>query len=159
MARQLVKVRFELDPQDLHGHGGEFLWAAPTGISIGDEFEIRNSPWYAKGISFKDVVKALPSGDGRVFEFERVIKRSGHSTYMLLVEPDNSKLQTYWKSLEERGCSYESGAINLNSGRRDHYSVDVPPSPDIYEVYRLLEKGERDSVWLFQEGYAHLPKD
>ena len=87
-----------------------------------------------------------------------MIKRSGHSTYMLLVEPDNSKLQTYWKSLEERGCSYESGAINLNSGRRDHYSVDVPPSPDIYEVYRLLEKGERDSVWLFKKVTRICPK-
>jgi hypothetical protein len=159
MAEQLVKVHFELDPKDSHGHGGEFLWAAPTGSPTGDEFELRNSPFYAKGVSFKDVVKASPSGDARVFEFERVVKRSGHSTYMLLVEPDTPKFQAYWELLKARGCSYESGALNLSSRRLDHYSVDVPPSADIYEVYRLLEKGEHDGVWAFQEGHAHLHEE
>src|SRR5260370_39675026 len=123
MAEQLVKVRFALDPQDWHGHGGEFLWSSPAGVSVGDEFEIRNYPCFTRGISFKDVVKASPSGDVRVLEFQRVIKRSGHSTYMLLVEPDAPKFQAYWKFLEERGCSYETGPIDLSTGRRDLYSV------------------------------------
>jgi hypothetical protein len=158
MAKQLVKVRFELDPQDWHGHGGEFLWASPTSVSVGDEFELRNSPFYAKGVSFKDVVKASPSGNERVFEFESVVRRSGHSTYRLLVEPDSPNFQSYWRTLEERGCSYEWGPITMNVGRRNHYSIDVPPSADIYEVYRLLEKGERDGVWDFEEGHAHLPQ-
>jgi Domain of unknown function (DUF4265) len=157
VTEQLVKIRFEVDPKDWHGHGGEFLWASPADSARG-EFEVLNSPFYARGVSFKDVVKASPSGDGRTFEFERVIRRSGHSTYRLLVEPGAPNFQTYWAMLEQRGCSYESGPIDMNIGRRDHYSIDVPPSADIHEIYRLLEKGERDGVWDFEEGHAHLPQ-
>src|SRR5258708_4110145 len=43
-------VRFALDPQDWHGHGGEFLWASPLSVSQGDEFEIRNYPCFTRGI-------------------------------------------------------------------------------------------------------------
>lgn len=158
MATQLVKVRFALDPKDWHGHAGEFMWASPTGASADNEFELENSPFYAKDVSYKDVVKAAPSGDGRTYEFQEVIRRSGHSTYRLLIEPDSPKFQAYWRMLEERGCTYESGPIKMNIGPRDHYSVDVPPSADIHEVYRLLEKGEHDGVWDFEEGHAHLPR-
>jgi hypothetical protein len=157
MAGQLVKVRFALDPQDWHGHGGEFLWASPIGASIGDEFEIRNYPCFATGISFKDVVKASPSANARVFEFQAVARRSGHSTFMLLVAPDAQNFQTYWKSLEERGCSYEAGPIDLSIGRRELYSIDVPPGSDIHEVRRILENGEHDGAWEFQDGYVYLP--
>ena len=158
MAEQLVKVRFTLDPQDWHGHGGEFLWASPTNATTGDEFEIRNSPSFATGVSFQDVVKAVPSAEERVFEFERVTKRSGHSTYMLLVTPNNAHFPAYWKLLQDKGCFYESGSINLSIGRRDLYSVDVPPTADIHEVRHVLERGELDGAWEFQDGHVHLPR-
>ena len=156
MATQLVKVHFTLDPKDWHGTGGEFLWASPTGASVGDEFELENSPFLVKGVSYKDVVKAIPSGDARTYEFHSVVRRAGHSTYRLLVEPDSPKFKEYWNLLEARGCTYESGPIKMNIGPRDHYSVDVPPSADIHQVYRVLEKGERDGAWDFEEGHAHL---
>src|SRR5258708_3911954 len=107
MAKVLVKVHFELNPADCHGHGGEFMWAAPAGDDVtGDErFQIRNSPFYARGIAFNDIVQAAPTDQARVFEFEKVIERSGHSTYMLLVEPDHPDFETRWAALKDRGCS------------------------------------------------------
>jgi hypothetical protein len=56
------------------------------------------------------------------------------------------------------GCSYESASLSLSMGQRLLYSVDVPPTTDIYEVYEMLEKGENDEVWQFQEGHAHIPQ-
>lgn len=155
MARQLVKVHFELDAKDWHGHGGEFLWAAPVD-NAPEQFRILNSPYFTCEINYEDVVKARSTRDEMVFEFERVMERSGHSTYMLIAETDTPKFPTYLSTLEEKGCSYES--MDFGMDRRQLLSVDVPPSANIYEVYDILERGKSEGVWMFQEGYAHLPK-
>lgn len=155
MAKQLIKVRFELDPSDWHGHASEMLWAAPI-ANESRSFRIANSPFFTRGINHRDVVKAAPSEDGVAFDFEEVVERAGHSTYMLLAEADEAKWRACWNVLQEKGCSYESTHINLSIGRRLLLSVDVPPSADLFEVYEILKKGEGDSSWLLQEGYAHL---
>ncbi|MBS0222384.1 MAG: DUF4265 domain-containing protein [Proteobacteria bacterium] len=157
MAVQLVKVRFELDSSGWHGHESETLWAAPVATAPGC-FRIANSPFYVRGISYLDVVEAADGEDRRIVEFNRVVERGGHATYMLLVEPEETKFPLYWNVLEEKGCSYESTHIDLSIGRRLLLSVDVPPSADLHEVYRTLERGEAEGIWEFQEGYAYLPK-
>ncbi|WP_085936740.1 DUF4265 domain-containing protein [Enhydrobacter aerosaccus] len=155
MAQQLVKVCIKIDASEWHGHANESIWAEPvSGRSL--LFRVANSPFFARGISHNDVVKALPTEDGLVFDFDRVVERSGHSTYMILAESDGSRFWTCWDALERKGCSYESTHIDLSVGRRLLLSVDVPSSADVREVYDLLERGEADQVWLFQEGYAYL---
>ena len=34
------------------------------------------------------------------------------------------------------------------------YAVDVPESEDIYAAYEVLKKGEREGIWLFEEGHV-----
>lgn len=85
MAEHLVRVRFELDPCDWHGHASKSLWAAPVPQTEWRNFRIMNSPFFARGISHLDVVRALPVERNAVFDFEDVIERGGHSTYMLIV--------------------------------------------------------------------------
>src|SRR5882762_537668 len=60
-----------------------------------------------------------------------------------------------WKNADAHTKAHES---NLSMGQRVLYSVDVPPSADIYEISEILERGESDGVWIFQEGYAYLNK-
>ena len=158
MTQRLVKMHFGLDAKDWHGHGGEFLWAAPIDEKTSSHFRISNSPYFAKAINHGDIVEATPSGDKAIFEFQKVVERSGHSTYMLIVKIGSPQFPPYWKMLEDRGCSYESMEMNFSIGRRQLLSVDVPPSASIFEVYDILQKGEADGAWAFQEGYAHLPK-
>ena len=74
------------------------------------------------------------------------------------IQAGKSLADAYWSLLKGMGCSYEGAEIDLSIGRRSLFSVDVPPSADIYEVYKQLERGQRDKVWMFQEGYAHVPK-
>lgn len=45
MTETWVKVHFDLDIDDWHGHGGEFMWATPITESERRVFEIRNSPF------------------------------------------------------------------------------------------------------------------
>jgi hypothetical protein len=157
MARQLVKVIFELDPADWHGCGGEKLWAAPVAGNP-MTFRLEDSPFFTRGISHKDVVRGRPAEDKTIFDSDQVIERAGHSTYMILVKDDEPRFHAYWTMLEEKGCTYESGHINLSIGRRLLLSVDVPPSSNLLEVRDILDRGERDHVWEFQEGYVHRPE-
>jgi hypothetical protein len=156
MTKGLVKCRFELDASDWHGHAAETLWAEPIAKTEQRILRIRNSPFFAKGINHLDVVRAKFT-DNFVGDFIEVIERGGHSTYMLLIQPADTRIASYWNILEGLGCSYESTDIELSIGRRLLYSVDVPPTSDIHEVYEMLERGKDQGVWMFQEGYAHIP--
>lgn len=154
----MLKVRFELDAFDWHGHASETLWAEPVTDDAQHVLQIRNSPFFATGINHLDIVRARFDESDAVGSFIEVIERSGHSTYMLLMRPDDTRVPSCWKSLQDIGCSYESTHIKLSIGVRLLYSVDVSPAADIHEVYEMLEQGEDQGVWQFQEGYAHLPK-
>jgi Domain of unknown function (DUF4265) len=158
MTGSLIKILFDLDESDWHGHGSESLWAEPVAGNEAPIFQIRNSPFFAIGINHLDVVRGKPSGHDRVYEFVEVIERGGHSTYMLLMQPGDSRINACWSRLELLGCTYESTTKTFSRGRRLLYSVDVPSTSDIYEVYEVLEGGLREGVWDFQEGYASLPE-
>jgi hypothetical protein len=151
----LVKVRFDLDSGDWHGHGSEMLWAAPVVQTEWRSFQIMNSPLFTRGISYHDIVVAT-SEDHVIFRFDKVERRSGHSTYMILHEPKDNRVRAYWDLLERIGCSYESMRIRLSIGEQSLLSVDVPPSVDLDEVCEILERGHDQRVWMFQEGYKFV---
>jgi Domain of unknown function (DUF4265) len=145
----LVKVRFKLDTADWHGHSSETLWAKPLkGKADVAALELENSPFYCKGVSYLDVVRARYR-DGQ-YEFAGVVSRSGHSTYRLIIDQENVAFRLWWKKLQDLGCTYESGEFR---GKK-LFTVDVPVSADIYAVYRVLEEGEKEKIWLFEEGHV-----
>jgi hypothetical protein len=157
MAETLIKVRFELDDSDWHGHATETLWAAPVANANWRHFELRNSPFFSRGINHLDIVSAKPTESDRIFDFVNVIARSGHSTYMLLMEPGDARLASWWDQLQQMGCSYESTHLGTSFGPKELYSVDMPPTADLHEAYEVLTKGEHAGIWMFQEGHANVP--
>jgi hypothetical protein len=150
----LTKVCFDLDPREWHGSACERLWAEYVGDTVdGRALQLNNSPFFTKGVSFLDIVAATKT-EYADYKFERVLDRSGHSTYMLLVPPDSKRFMAFWTRLKGLGCTYESATITTSLGERTLYSVDVPPSADIYAVYEILEEGEKSEAWIFQEGHV-----
>lgn len=142
--RSLVKVVIRLDEADWHDHATEAVWAAPVGPRW---FRIRSVPFYAYGLSYDDTVAALETADGRLVD--GVLGRGGHSTYRLFVT-DGEQLKLFpdcWGPLELLGCTLERATARL-------YAVDIPPEADIREAYRLLEVGQAEGVWDFEE--AHM---
>ena len=123
-----------------------------------EKFSHYEFTFFATGISYRDIVRASAFDNDFILDFKEVVERGGHSTYMLLFKATEARVGAYWNMLEKSGCSYESMHINLSIGQRLLFSVDVPPSADIYEIYELLQRGETDAVWMFQEGYANLNK-
>ncbi|WP_431204335.1 DUF4265 domain-containing protein [Bradyrhizobium betae] len=155
MTRDKVRILFELDPNDWHGGGSESMWAEPLFYNDRLVFKINNSPFCAREVSFGDIVAASPTKNRSVYEFAEVIKRSGHSTFVLLVKPGDVRVSSYWQPMEDAGCTYESGNEKWSGEIWTVYSVDVPPTTDLALVFKALEKGLEDGIWLVQEGYVH----
>ena len=83
-------------------------------------------------------------------DFAGLVDTSGHSTYRLIREGKNDEFDKYWSKLESLGCTYESGdykGVRL-------YAVDVPRTADIYKVYEILELGQSENAWMFEEGHV-----
>ena len=150
MAKEgLVKIFFKLEANEWHGLQTESLWAEPVARTIaGDIFRIKNSPFFTREVSFLDTVRAVVGDHIRGLDFAGLIEPSGHSTYRLIVPNGRSDFDGSWSRLERIGCSYESGSIKQGT----LYSVDVPDTTDIYEVYQILELGQSSNVWMFEEG-------
>ena len=101
-------------------------------------------------MSYLDIIRAVPGKHIRGLDFVERIDGRGHSAYRLIVEKDWGKFAGYWSKLEVLGCTYESGALNQGTV----YSVDVPETTDIYKVYAILEDGQRNDIWMFEEGHV-----
>jgi len=139
-----TKIVVELEPGETP-YATESVWAE----QISDRrFRILNSPFFAFGISFEDEVEAKPFGE--VFKFVRVVQRSGRSTYRIILQNDNTiegpEFLERWKLFREAGCTFESA----NSR---YIAVDMPRSANVAVLYQLLESGEEQGVWVFEEGH------
>ena len=143
----LRKLFFRLEEGAWHGSATESLWAEPVS---GGRYRLRNSPFYALGVSAEDIVLAQEE-EGLLF-FTGVALRGGHSTYRIMkakgLRPED--FARYWEPLRRVGCSYEEGLGRL-------LAVDVPPRVDIQHVDSLLEQGEQAQVWHFEEGHRGHP--
>jgi hypothetical protein len=151
-----TRIYFDLDPEDWHGGGQEGIWGERIEGSSGMVYRLLNSPFYVRGVSYLDIVRAAPRTDGGAgLKFVGVIDRGGHSTYMILCPPNSSDFPCYWRRLEALGCTYEGAGVERTGlGDRELYSVDVPDTSDVYAVYATLDEGEKQGVWMFQEGFC-----
>jgi hypothetical protein len=140
-----VKIEFELDPNDQQESKTESLWAEKVGFG---QFRIANSPFFLFGISAEDIVEAEEID--HKLTFKRVVSRGGHSTYRIflqngrtITDPD---FQTYWEPISTLGATFENADDRF-------IAVDIPPGIDVTAIYKLLERGEQDGIWIFEEVY------
>jgi Domain of unknown function (DUF4265) len=144
----LFKMMIPLDKSAWHGYAVETVWVE----GLPDKtLRLVNTPFFARGISYFDVVDVTIQ-DGQIV-FARIRNRGGHSTYRLVLRDgvDDLRFEEYWRKLAAIGCTYEC--------MRDLrlYAVDVPSSQIVKVAYPLLNAGEQDGVWGFEEGYYASP--
>lgn len=142
MASNLKKMIFHLEAEAWHGSATESVWVDDVGQG---RYVLENSPFYAFGVSYQDVVSAKEANGELIFD--KVLSRGGHSTYRLIVPESREEFDHYWEPLQRLGCTYEEGLNRL-------LSVDVPPLADIYAAYNALEAGEQAGAWSFEEGHC-----
>jgi hypothetical protein len=108
----------------------ETVWATPVG---GSHFRLENSPFFAYGVSWLDVVEAEPDESG-FLAMTGVVEKTGHRTVRVILEEE---LQVtiedvpIWPRLQELGCTYEGF-------NRRYIAVDLPPGTDLQQVVDML---------------------
>ena len=124
------KVLFRVPDED-GGVTVETLWA----YSLGDDrYRLDNSPFYAYGVSWQDVVYAPYVPEERMATFESVVEKSGNRTIRVLFDPPEApgnESDQVLQGLVALGCSYEGA-------RPKYISVNVPPAVDIQVVRSYL---------------------
>lgn len=108
----------------------EALWADRVGPDL---YRLDNSPFWAYGVSWKDVVEAHPDPDGQL-RMTRVVEKSGHRTLRITFEADEAESprpQTILAEINALGATYE--------GMNPRYlAIDIPPEADLMVVARYL---------------------
>lgn len=115
----------------------ETLWAEPLGRGL---FRLDNSPFFAYGVSWLDVVRAKPTPDAPGFyDYVKVVRSSGHRMIRLTVRDGQKRVSlALLKKLTSMGCTYE--------GMSPAYiTVDIPPRVKFDPVIAMLSK--TNAVW------------
>src|SRR5688500_6522888 len=131
------KVLFRI-PNDDGSSDVETMWATHLGE---DKYRLDNSPFWAYGVSWEDVVLAPFSEEEGHPTFQRVVSKSGNRTVRVVLEPlleDGNESDMLVKGLVALGCSYEGAS-------RRYISVNVPASVPLGEVRNYLI--EQDATW------------
>jgi hypothetical protein len=126
--RDMVKVRFRgTDASDL-----ETLWATPADTNL---YRLDNSPFFAYGVSWQDVVEARP-GEDQVLEYVRCVKKSGNRTLRVIFKDYRSAdppAKEVLEVLRNLGCSYEGMPPRM-------ISINVPPNVDLGAITAFVSK-------------------
>ncbi len=116
-------------------------------------FKIESIPFFVKGTSRGDIVKAKVSEnsdvqEGEFFEFESLVERGGHNTYRLLLrekgpnDPELTKRELLAKGL----------ALEIEDD--DFFAVDVPPGVNQKEIDDFLVGEAEKGRWGLEDGFV-----
>lgn len=143
----LVKIALPAPQDNLLQADTESVWAEPQGDGT---FRIDSVPFLAKGISSSDVVEA-EIRDGTLM-YSNIVRHGGHSTYRIYARGGWNTLDVLplIEALEKMNCDVEPATEKL-------IAIDVPPKADIYEVYAILDKAQREGKIDFEEGHCGHP--
>lgn len=125
-----AKVLFRVPDGD-GGSTVETLWATPLGS---DRYKLDNSPFYAYGVSWEDIVLAPFDAEEQFPTFRSVITRSGNRTVRVIFDPPVSSgniSDHLLQGLVSLGCSYEKASPS-------YISVNVPPAVELGQVRGYL---------------------
>ena len=124
------KVLFRVPDEDGTANG-ETLWATNLGE---DKYQIDNSPFYAFGVSWLDVVFAPFDKNEGFPTFQKMVSKSGHRTLRVVFDPPvekGNKSDELLQGLVSRGCTCEGANPN-------YMAIDVPPDVDLEPIRNLL---------------------
>lgn len=129
--------------------GGESMWAKPLGNNL---FEIRNTPFYAYGLNWGDIVRAVPSESHLKPEILEVMKPSGNKTLRIYFDGKVSRAsqKSYLEDLKRLNLSYERANDIL-------IALDIEPDADYKVICDKLWELEQKGVLEYETCEARVP--
>jgi hypothetical protein len=132
-SERLYQVIFDL-PEDIAAWAPgatEKMWVAKTAVKL--EVEVRNTPFYFKGVSYLDRVRVRVDHERQELVFDEFVTESGHSTVrVILVDPVVG--ESLPGVLTGFGCTWEIESSELL------WAIDVPPAVEYGRLMAELEK-------------------
>jgi len=142
-----VKVRFVLERgDDWPPVSTEGVWARPVS---GEEYELENVPWFARGFACGDRVRARPDDEGVLTVVEQ-IAWSGRYTIRVIPTADTAaetQIQEVIDMFTPLGVECE-GALSAFR----IVALDIAPTGPLAEITALLRDGETRGRWGWEEG-------
>jgi hypothetical protein len=134
-----VMFRLKKDADGYPPDDWESLWAYEVEPGL---YSLDNVPFFARGVSWGDVVSGEQKGDE--LHFKEVVRPSDHSVLRVIVH-DKSKVGEMHDKLKEMNCDTEQSHLP------SLLTVDVPPTADLRKVLDFLSEGEADGRWTYEE--------
>ena len=145
-----VKLQFDL-LQDAQGYPpatSKSMWAVPLGHS---RFQLDNIPFFVCGVSCIDTVSAQRETSG-LLKYYQLLESGGHSTLRVIfhnsatdLRPLRDRVNELRNRLRELGCPSEQSHIP------GLISIDIPREVDITEARTILDAGERQQLWGYEQ--------
>jgi len=110
----------------------ETLWAIPVDANL---YRLDNSPFFAYGVSWQDVIEARP-GEDQFLEYVRCVTKSGNRTVRVIFQDyqnDDQPAREILRELRNLGCSYEGMHPRM-------ISINLPAKVDLDEVTSFLSE-------------------
>jgi hypothetical protein len=150
---RLYKVAFDLPDEsaDWAHASAERLWARKTTVKM--EVQVRNTPFYVKGIACGDIVRVRADHERREFVFEEFMSGSGHSTVRIIIKDDDARdiIDATLRGLE---CSWEIDATGYL------WAIDVPPHVDYASMrVALLRVADEGKIGIEEGALARAHRD
>jgi hypothetical protein len=139
--RKHEKILFRLK-KDADGYppdDWESVWAYEVEPGL---YSIDNVPFFARGVSWGDVVSVDRKDDE--LHFKEVVRPSDHSVLRVIVH-DKSKVGEMHDKLKEMNCDTEQSHLP------SLLTVDCPPTAELRKVLDFLNEGEADGRWTYEE--------
>ncbi|MGR4866747.1 DUF4265 domain-containing protein [Caulobacter sp. LARHSG274] len=127
MSREKLTFPLEKDEDDYPPNDYETLWAESLG---GGKYRIDNAPFFVRGVSSDDVVRAEESDD--ILLYKDTIHRSGNSVVRIIFLEDSIKAD-YIQRLKSRGFYTEQSHLP------SLVVFEVPEAADYDAVIQSLE--------------------
>lgn len=148
-AEKMVKVGFKLerDQDNYPPADWEWLWAIQVGNST---FKIDNIPFFAKLISYGDVVEVKQTNAGLIFN--TLVQPSGHSTVRVIVHRRGRSDQQLHAGVEEVKLAMRAMGCNVEkSNILGLIAVDIPPEVNYQSVAEFLSQKEGEGLLGYEE--------
>ncbi|KAF0847112.1 uncharacterized protein DUF4265 [Nocardia caishijiensis] len=118
-------------------------------MDLGDgTARVDNTPWFVRGIASGDIVAVAPDDDG-VLWAGRTIHPSQNCTIRLIVLKDGGSSAARESVLK---AFHRFGTTGEGIERYRMVALDLPPEADLSKIRKLLEHGEEQGWWHWEEG-------
>ena len=125
-AKVLFRVPYEDGSVEI-----ETLWAHDLG---GDRYRLDNSPFYAYGVSWQDIVHAPFDPQEGFPTFQSVLEKSGNRTIRIVFDDSSVEIgesKSVLDGVSALGCDYEGAT-------KTYLSINIPPAVDLDVVVDFL---------------------